>query len=185
MLRGRSAVTAESFWRRDPAAAFRGLANGFFPSDTIFSLSFLKSADEMKTSPRTSSSAGWFSPANFCGIEAIVRTLWVTSSPVVPSPRVAARTNTPLRYSRLTARPSIFSSVSHCGAAPVRRRVFSSAFVSHARSSSREKTSSREYMRTRWVTGEKASLTSPPTSWVGESLAINAGYCASICSSLR
>jgi len=40
----------------------------------------------------------------------MVRTLAVTSSPVVPSPRVAARWSRPLAYVRLIARPSIFSS---------------------------------------------------------------------------
>ena len=51
------------------------------------------------------------------GKERIVRRLWVTSSPISPSPRVAPRSNTPLRYSRETANPSILGSVtnSKCG----------------------------------------------------------------------
>ena len=53
------------------------------------------------------------------------------------------------------------------------------------RSSSTENTSSREYIRARWVTGAKASDTSPPTSWVGESLATISGCIASRSSSRR
>ncbi len=43
-LRGRSAVFAASFWRRDPAAALRGLANGALPASTWVSLRRSKSA---------------------------------------------------------------------------------------------------------------------------------------------
>ena len=51
-------------------------------------------------------------PAAFrtSGTAWIVLTFGVTSSPVVPSPRVAARTRTPLSYTSETDRPSIFSS---------------------------------------------------------------------------
>ncbi|CNJ82392.1 Uncharacterised protein [Mycobacterium tuberculosis] len=97
MLSGREAVIAASFWRSEPAAALRGFAKGFLPAAIIDSLSFSKSAEEMNTSPRISISSGWFLPLSCCGMLAMVRTLWVTSSPVVPSPRVAARTRVPLR----------------------------------------------------------------------------------------
>ena len=50
------------------------------------------------------------SPASTCGTPSIVRTFRVTSSPVRPSPRVAARTSRPRSYSRLIASPSILSS---------------------------------------------------------------------------
>lgn len=63
-----------------------------------------------KTSPRISTSAGIRSPFSRCGISAIVRTLGVMSSPVRPSPRVAARVSSPCSYVRLTARPSTLSS---------------------------------------------------------------------------
>ena len=47
------------------------------------------------TSPRTSMTSGTSAPASRSGTAAIVRTLPVTSSPVRPSPRVAARTSRP------------------------------------------------------------------------------------------
>lgn len=59
------------------------------------------------------------------------------------------------------------------------------AFASQAVSSSIEKTSSREYIRARCVTGVNAAETSPPTSWVGESLATSSGCSASTSSSRR
>ena len=88
----RLAVTFGSFCRRDPAAAFRGLANGALPSATRCSFSAAKSSTAKKTSPLTSNSAGTSSPARRSGITAMVRTFAVTSSPTRPSPRVAAVT---------------------------------------------------------------------------------------------
>ena len=44
------------------------------------------------------------------GTSLMVRTLSETSSPVVPSPRVAARTKAPFWYVIATPRPSILSS---------------------------------------------------------------------------
>ena len=116
----------------------------------------------------------------------MVATLWVMSSPVVPSPRVAARTSTPSRYSRFTARPSILTSLSHATpGAPGSSATCFSARSSHATSSSVENTSSREYIFSRCLTGLKAAPTSPPTSWVGESLALSSGCSASNSSSER
>ena len=92
---GRLAVSAGSFCRREPAAALRGLANGALPSSTRWALTVWKSWVEMKISPRISIWRGISSPRSCCGMVAMVATLWVTSSPVVPSPRVAARTRRP------------------------------------------------------------------------------------------
>jgi hypothetical protein len=61
----------------------------------------------MKTSPPASSVAGSFSRS---GTDLIVRRFAVTSSPVVPSPRVAPWTNRPRSKRRVIARPSILSS---------------------------------------------------------------------------
>ena len=94
---GRLAVSAGSFCRSEPAAALRGLASGALPASIRASLNSAKALDGMKTSPRTSISAGKPLPLSCCGISLMVRTLWVMSSPVVPSPRVAARTSTPSR----------------------------------------------------------------------------------------
>ncbi len=92
------AVTFGSFWRREPAAALRGLANIGLPASTIDALSRSKASAGRKTSPRTSTRAGTGNssvPVSRCGTDAIVLTLGVTSSPVRPSPRVSARTRRP------------------------------------------------------------------------------------------
>ena len=59
------------------------------------SFSAAKSSSRMKTSPRTSRT-GAVTPFSRFGTAAIVRTVWVTSSPVSPSPRVAACTSWPV-----------------------------------------------------------------------------------------
>ncbi len=183
---GRLAVSAGSFCRSEPAAAFLGLASGALPASISASLNSAKALDGMKTSPRISISGGKPLPVSSCGISLMVSTLWVMSSPVVPSPRVAARTSLPSRYSRLTARPSILSSVSHAGRAVSPSLVTpASALVIQASSSSREKTSSRLYIRCRCSTAANAAETSPPTSCVGESLATSSGCSASISSRRR
>ena len=56
--RSRVAVTRGSFWRSDPAAALRGLANIGLPASTIEALSRSNASAGRKTSPRTSTSAG-------------------------------------------------------------------------------------------------------------------------------
>ena len=97
---GRRAVTAGFFWRRDPAALLRGLANGGLPSATRLALRFSKSASMKNTSPRTSSTAGvgnFFEARKVSGTSPMVRALSVTSSPTRPSPRVAARSSFPSR----------------------------------------------------------------------------------------
>ena len=86
--------------RTTPAAALRGLTKVFSPLAPP-SISFLcrsfrasKSSRRMKTSPRTSSTFA-FTPFRRLGTAAMVRTVWVTSSPVSPSPRVAAWASSP------------------------------------------------------------------------------------------
>jgi hypothetical protein len=49
----------------------------------------------MNTSPRASNRGGMPLPPRRRGIDAIVPTFAVTSSPVTPSPRVAARASRP------------------------------------------------------------------------------------------
>lgn len=92
---GRCAVIFGSSWRRLPAAALRGFANSRCSAARWRSFRRAKSRLNISTSPRTSSRAGTCAPFSFSGIERIVRTFSVTSSPVVPSPRVDACTNTP------------------------------------------------------------------------------------------
>ena len=64
----------------------------------------------IKTSPRTSKRAGGLSVRSCNGILRIVRILAVISSPVVPSPRVAAWVRIPFTYKILTAKPSSLGS---------------------------------------------------------------------------
>src|SRR5579859_6025392 len=88
---GRLAVTAGSFCRSDPAAVFRGLTNGGLPACACRSFSSLNATTGRNTSPLTSSVAGHPAPRRRAGAAAIVLTFAVTSSPVTPSPLVAAR----------------------------------------------------------------------------------------------
>src|SRR5665647_2023469 len=71
---GRDAVTRGSFWRSEPAAELRGLANGALPAATCASLSARKPCTGRNTSPRTSMTSGWSSPSRVCGIPSMVRT---------------------------------------------------------------------------------------------------------------
>ena len=99
-LSGRLAALRASSWRTTPAAALRGLTKtfSFFAPPSISflwrSFSFSKSSRRMKTSPRTSRTRA-STPLRRLGTAAIVRTVCVTSSPVSPSPRVAACTSSP------------------------------------------------------------------------------------------
>ena len=106
-LRLRLAVTLESFWRSVPAAALRGFLKAGSAFSSSSALMRANSARLKKTSPRTSRSSGSVSSL---GISGIVSTLCVTSSPVSPSPRVAAQISLPARYRMLMLKPSIFSS---------------------------------------------------------------------------
>ena len=93
--RGREAVIFGSFWRRDPAAAFLGLANLGLPASSKESFNSSNDCNGKNTSPRTSSVAGKFFPDNSVGTDLIVLIFKVTSSPVVPLPRVRALVSLP------------------------------------------------------------------------------------------
>ncbi len=98
MPSARLAVMRGFFWRSEPAAELRGLANGCLPASTSDSLSRSKALTGRNTSPRTSTSLGTGNssvPVSRVGTESMVLTLGVTSSPVRPSPRVSARTSRP------------------------------------------------------------------------------------------
>ena len=112
---GREAVTFGSFCRSDPAAALRGLAKGFCSAASSPSLSCSKARTGRYISPRISTIAGGSSSVRRFGTPTTVRTLAVMSSPVRPSPRVAARTSTPRSYVSAQATPSIFSSHANAG----------------------------------------------------------------------
>ena len=96
--RSRVAVTRGSFWRSEPAAALRGLANIGLPASAIDAFSRSNASAGRNTSPRTSSRSGTGNssvPVSRCGMGSMVFTLGVTSSPVTPSPRVRARVSRP------------------------------------------------------------------------------------------
>ena len=91
----RDAVTRGSFCRSEPAAALRGLAKAGLPASCSDSFSRSNAASDRNTSPRTSSSSGTSSPVRRSGTDLIVLTFSVTSSPVRPSPLVAALVRRP------------------------------------------------------------------------------------------
>jgi len=95
IARGRLAVSEESFWRREPAAALRGFTNALSPAATRASLKEANSATGKYTSPRISTRLGGAAVSRRAGIEAMVRAFAVMSSPTWPSPRVAARRRAP------------------------------------------------------------------------------------------
>ena len=112
------------------------------------------------------------------GIAAIVRRLAVTSSPVVPSPRVAPWTKRPASYRREMARPSIFSSATYRGGSssgPSSRWTR----ASNARSSASSNALPRLSIGARWATSASALLGRPPTERVGESSVTSSGWAAS------
>ena len=81
-----------------PAVELRAFMNSGSPARRRSSFTRSKLAFGMKISPRTSRTAGTGVPAGGArtsGTASIARTLRVTSSPVAPSPRVAARTRPP------------------------------------------------------------------------------------------
>ena len=88
-----------SSWRREPAAAFRGLANTGSPAFLRDSFSASKSLFSMKTSPRTAIRWGTGPPPRggnkSQGIARMVFTFAVTVSPSNPSPRVPAPVSAP------------------------------------------------------------------------------------------
>ena len=119
----------------------------------------------MTASPRTSSVPLYETES---GNDFTVSTCAVTSSPTVPLPRVAARTNAPFSYVRHTVSPSNLYSTVYVGATFSSAPAFS-ARVTNAASSSSVTALSSEYRRRMCVCCENAAIGSPPTLRVGES----------------
>jgi hypothetical protein len=90
-------VTFGSFCRSDPAAELRGLANGGLPASVSRTFSSSNAVTGRNTSPRTSSTSGQPVPDSRDGARAMVLMFGVMSSPVIPSPRVAAPASRPPR----------------------------------------------------------------------------------------
>ena len=131
---GLVAVTFESNWRREPAAAFLAFANRLSSNISLSSFIFSNSFVPINTSPRTVISIFSFSSFGICEI---VFKLSVTSSPIKPFPRVAPCTKTPFSYLSAVDRPSIFVSTTYFSSS-----LFSSAtfltLVSKSLNSSKE-----------------------------------------------
>ena len=174
---GRAAVTLGSFCRSDPAAAFRGLANNLPPATSCRSLSAAKSPLSIYTSPRTSSTAG--APTSTCGMSSIVRTLAVTSSPTLPSPRVAASTNTPSAYRREQDNPSIFGSAVSATSASVASDRNRRIRATNSATSSSEKALSRLSIGLACATLARLEVGAAPSRCDGESARTSVGNCAS------
>ena len=103
----------------------------------------------------------------------IVRRLAVTSSPWMPSPRVAPRASTPFSYVRLMARPSIFGSTTYAtGSSEPRRFRTSSA---HLSSASELVTFSSDPIGVACTTFWKPPDAGAPTRCVGESGVTSSG----------
>ena len=138
------------------------------------------------TSPRTSSTCGIDVPfgATSCfGITEMVLMFSVTSSPTLPSPRVAACTSIPFSYRMLIAKPSILSSQISCIGFALSRPF--AARSPHARNSSISIALSRLVIGARWVTGANVVRVGAPTWAVGESRVIRLGCFASSAMSSR
>ena len=124
--------------RTVPAVAFRGFANTENPCFSRSSFIRLNDVIGMSISPRTSKSGGMpaffnLSAAIDSGTERTVRTLAVTSSPVVPSPRVMPRTSFPPSKRSASDMPSSLSSQTYSMSF---RPLSSCTRFSHPRSSS-------------------------------------------------
>ena len=145
------------------------------PSASNTSLRRSNSLTGKNTSPLISTSAGT-APVSVSGTAAMVRTFAVTTSPVVPSPRVRARSSLPSTYVSEIDSPSILGS--HTTACLPASRATRSH---HAVTSSIENALSRLIIRSRCRSDAKpVRPPALPTVWVGDSGSINSGNCASI-----
>ena len=106
----------------------------------------------------------------------MVRAVWVTSSPVVPFPLVAALTSWPFSYWMARATPSYLSS------AVMAKSVRPSALahlLCHASRSSRLNALASDSIGGSWVTSSNPAATAPPTRRVGEFGSASSGLLAS------
>ena len=174
----RRAAILGSSCRRDPAAAFRGLANGGCPASSRCSLRAWNTFLGINTSPRTMSRLG--ASSSTMGMERMVFRFSVTSSPTRPSPRVAPRMNFPSRYSSATDRPSTLGSTVYAPSGAASRTL-----ASNSPSSSMEKTSCRLSRGTGCSTFSNWLIAWPPTRFVGDNGDASSGCRVSSSSSCR
>jgi hypothetical protein len=162
-------VILGSSWRRDPAAALRGLANGGRSSEISLSFNSSNASTRMMISPRTASAAGAgrTSSRRRSGMERMVRAFSVMPSPRIPSPRVEARTRRPFSYTSSIDKPSSFGSTTHA-ARDGSSRPRSTRSVNR-RSASSVWSESRLSIGASCCTEGNEVSGSPPTRCVGES----------------
>ena len=86
---------AGSSWRSEPAAELRGLAKICLPGRPLPLVERQEGGLGHVDLAAHLADLGHPAPRSCCGMSASVRTLAVTSSPSVPSPRVAPRTSAP------------------------------------------------------------------------------------------
>ncbi len=178
---GRDAVTFGSFWRSEPAAALRGFAKARWSAAVSCSFRASNARTGRYISPRTSITSGGSSISSLAGTPRTVRTFAVMSSPMRPSPRVAAWTSRPRSYVSAHATPSIFSS--HANRASSATTFATRA--AHASSSSNENALSSESIGARCGTGANRSAGVAPTRCVGESGVMSSGNRSSSWSNSR
>ena len=172
------AVTRQSSWRSEPAAALRGLAKGSSPCRASSAGSWPRSAPSGAAPRRAPRAAAGACPRRAGGARRgwrrappMVRRLAVTSSPFAPSPRVEPVRERAVLVDQLHRQPVELrlarrSSTGGLGAAgraaggPARRT---------RRSSSSLVTLPSESMGSRCATLANCSLGAPATRWVGES----------------
>ncbi len=104
------AVILGSSCLSEPAAAFLGFAKVCSESSSFFSFNLINAALGIYTSPLTSKR---FLSLILRGMLFMVLMLFVTSSPILPSPLVAPLISSPFSYKSDTESPSIFSSTTN------------------------------------------------------------------------
>jgi hypothetical protein len=109
----------------------------------------------------------------------MVPTFAVTSSPVTPSPRVAARKYSPLRYITEIASPSSFGSAAYW-IGPSDRPSRSRTLRSKSSRSASVNPFSSDSIGIACFTWPNPAAAAPETRWVGESKVTSDGLAASI-----
>ena len=185
MPRARVAVTLGSFWRSDPAAELRGLANMLLAGleqRLVETLEGLDRQEHLAAHLDQLGAGNSLLVLSRCGTESIVLTLGVTSSPVRPSPRVSARTRRPVLVEQVDREPV---DLELAGGRPGRRcrRVEPRAPTSRAPRRRRRCRGSPSARGGRPAVNSVE--TAPPTFWVGESGVRRSGTSSSSASSRR
>ena len=107
-----------------PLAALRGLANNGSSAASRFAFRSSNTLHGISISPRISNASGYATfSLSTSGMQRIVFTLVVTSSPYTPSPRVTPRTRRPFSYVSDIDNPSYFISQHTSNSSPSSPRL--------------------------------------------------------------